>query len=175
VSDNLRTGTGRHRIAVIDGPNMTNLGARNKRVYGAINSIDELQAFCRDFGNRIGVDIEVFVSNYEGAILEFIHAHAATVDAFVINPAGLTEVGIPTKHALSETGRPVVEVHFANVDAPPTAPRGLPVGPWDSVFRPSVTGVMMGLRQYSYSAAILGLAMALDDPTFLGAEATATD
>ncbi|WP_198961719.1 type II 3-dehydroquinate dehydratase [Pseudonocardia sp. MH-G8] len=175
MPESFRSGARRHRIAVIDGPNMTNLGARNKRVYGAINSIDELQTFCRDFGERIGVEIEVFVSNYEGAILEFIHAHAGTVDAFVVNPAGLTEVGIPTKHALSETGRPVVEVHFANVDAPPTAPRGLPVGPWDSVFRPTVTGVVMGLRQYSYAGAILGLAMALDDPTFLGAEIVSGD
>jgi hypothetical protein len=32
-----------HRIVVIDGPNMTNLGARNKRVYGAISSLQDLQ------------------------------------------------------------------------------------------------------------------------------------
>jgi 3-dehydroquinate dehydratase II len=168
----LRQGARRHKIVIIDGPNMTNLGARNKKVYGAINSIDELQQFSRDFGEKLGVEIETFVSNYEGAILEYIHANAATADAFIINPAGLTEIGIPTKHALAETGKPVVEIHFANVDAPPTAPRGLPIGPWDSVFRTSVTGVAMGLRQYSYPAAILGLVMALDDETFLGADLT---
>ncbi|QUL81108.1 type II 3-dehydroquinate dehydratase [Brevibacterium sp. SMBL_HHYL_HB1] len=119
------------------------------------------------------MEIISFVSNYEGAILEFVHAHASAVDAFIINPAGLTEIGIPTKHALSETGKPVVEVHFANVDAPPTTDRGLPIGPWESVFRSSVTGAALGLRQYSYSAAILGLTMALDDKTFLGAELSA--
>ncbi|MGQ1838644.1 type II 3-dehydroquinate dehydratase [Kocuria turfanensis] len=166
----LRQGTRRHKIVIIDGPNMTNLGARNKRIYGAINSIDELQQFSKDFGEQIGIEVETFVSNYEGAILEFIHASAATTDAYIINPAGLTEIGIPTKHALSETGKPVMEVHFANCDAPPTAPRGLPIGPWKSVFRSSVTGVAMGLRQYSYPAAILGLAMALDDEAFLGAD-----
>lgn len=170
--NNLRTGNRRHTIAVIDGPNMSNLGARSKKIYGAINSIDELQAFTQEFGDKLGVDIETFVSNYEGQILEFIHSRAASVDAFIINPAGLTEVGIPTKHALSETGKPVIEIHFANVDAPPTATRGLPIGPWESVFRPSVTGVAMGMRQYSYSSAILGLTMALDDETFLGGEIT---
>lgn len=166
----LRTGTRRHHIAIIDGPNMTNLGARNKRVYGAINSIGDLQAYATSFGAELGVEIETFVSNFEGEILEFIHGAAQRADAFIINPAGLTEIGIPTKHALSETGKPVIEVHFANVVAPPTAPRGLPIGPWESVFTPSVTGVAMGLRQYSYAEAILGLTLALDDETFLGAE-----
>jgi len=163
-----RQSSRRHRIVVIDGPNMTNLGARNKRVYGAINSIQDLQTFCTDLGDSLGVQIDTFVSNYEGAILEFIHANASTADAFIINPAGLTEIGIPTKHALSETGKPVVEVHFANIMAPPSAPRGLPIGPWESVFSPSVTSVMMGLRQYSYAGAIVGLVLALDDETFLG-------
>jgi len=77
---------------------------------------------------------------------------------------------VATKHALTETGRPYVEVHFANLVAPPTAPRGLPIGPWKSTFSPSATGVMMGMREHSYAAAILSLAMALDDVNFLGAE-----
>ena len=81
---------------------------------------------------------------------------------------GLTQPGVATKHALTETGRPFVEVHFANGVAPPTAPRGLPIGPWHSTFSPSATGVMMGLREHSYAAAILSLAMALDDETFPG-------
>ena len=39
-----------HRIVIIDGPNMTNLGARNKRVYGTIASLEDLQNFCKGFG-----------------------------------------------------------------------------------------------------------------------------
>lgn len=77
-------------------------------------------------------------------------------------------VGVATKHALTETDRPYVEVHFANIDAPPTAPRGLPIGPWHSTFTPSATGVVMGLREYSYAGAFVSLVMALDDDNFLG-------
>jgi len=159
-----------HQIVVIDGPNMTNLGARNKRVYGAIASLDDLQNFCKSVGAALGVTVTTFASNHEGAILEFIHGSAQSADAYIINPAGLTEGGVATKHALTETGKPYVEVHFANIAAPPTAPRGLPIGPWRSTFTPHATGVMMGLREYSYSGAILSLAMALDDKNFLGAE-----
>jgi 3-dehydroquinate dehydratase-2 len=149
---------------------MSNLGARNKRVYGAIGSLDDLQNFCRAFGTALGVNVTNFDSNYEGAILEFIHKSATSTDGYIINPAGLTEGGVATKHALTETAKPYVEVHFANIVAPPSAPRGLPIGPWQSTFTPSATGVMMGMREYSYCAAILSLVMALDDKNFLGAE-----
>ena len=162
-----------HRIVIIDGPNMTNLGARNKRVYGAIGSLKDLQDFCQGFGVALGVVVTNFASNFEGAILEFVHESARSADAYIINPAGLTEAGVATKHALTETGKPYLEVHFANIVAPPTAPRGLPIGPWQSTFSASATGVMMGMREYSYSAAILSLAMALDDNNFLGAELAA--
>ena len=95
-----------HRIVIIDGPNMTNLGARNKRVYGAIASLEDLQNFCKNFGAAVGVTVATFASNYEGAILEFIHQSAQSADAYIINPAGLTVGGVATKHALTETGRP---------------------------------------------------------------------
>lgn len=165
-----RSSTRNHRIVVIDGPNMTNLGSRNKRIYGAIASLEDLQNFCKSFGAALGVSVTTFASNFEGAILEFIHGSAQSADAYIINPAGLTEGGVATKHALTETCKPYVEVHFANIAAPPTAPRGLPIGPWRSTFTPHAAGVMMGLREYSYSGAILSLAMALDDKNFLGAE-----
>lgn len=159
-----------HRVVIIDGPNMTNLGARNKRVYGAMSSLEDLQSFCKAIGAALGITVTTFASNFEGAILEYIHGSAKSADAYIINPAGLTEGGVATKHALTETGKPYVEVHFANIVAPPSAPRGMPIGPLQSTFSPSATGVMMGMREYSYAGAILSVAMALDDGNFLGTE-----
>lgn len=169
-----RTGTKRHRIAVIEGPNQSNQGKRTKSVYGDIGSLDELKVFCVEVGNRFGVDVTSFNSNFEGEILEYIHAHAEHVDAWIVNPAGLTVHGIPTVHALVETGKPFVEVHFANVTAAPSHPRGVPIGPWDSTFTRFATGICMGLREYSYVGAIASLTLALDDETFLGAPDLAT-
>jgi 3-dehydroquinate dehydratase-2 len=168
ASISVRRGTRRHRVVIIDGPNMSNLGARNKRVYGAISSLADLQEFSKKTGDAFGIDVEVFSSNFEGAILEFIHSSANRADGYIINPAALTEVGVGTIHALSETGKPLIEIHFANIMAPPTAARGLPIGPWTSRFSPVVTGVFMGMREYSYAGAILALTMALDDEHFLG-------
>ena len=58
-----------HRIVIVDGPNMSNLGARNKRVYGAIASLEDLQNFCKSFGASLGVNVTTFASNFEGATM----------------------------------------------------------------------------------------------------------
>src|SRR3546814_5609161 len=75
-----RTGSRRHRIALIDGPNMSSLGARSRQVYGTIRSLDDLKAFVTSAGLDIGVEVETFSSNHMGDILEYIHGSAARVD-----------------------------------------------------------------------------------------------
>ena len=158
-----RNGDRRHRIAVIDGPNMSNLGKRHKGTYGPIPSLDFLKAYVADFGAQLGVDVENFSSNYEGAILEFIHESADRVDGYIINPAGVTTTGEGVRHALQETERPVIEVHFANRSSPgPAGPRS------PSSFTHTATGLCMGMRHYSYAAALVALVLALDDESFLG-------
>jgi len=163
-----RTSTHPHKIAVIDGPNMSSLGNRSKKVYGSISSLDDLKAFVVGFGKSIGVEVETFSSNYEGAILEFIHESASRVDGYIINPAGSTTIGEAIRHALEDTERPVMEVHFANISAAEGMPRGLTSGRLKSVFTHSATGLCMGMRQYSYIGALTALTLSLDDPTFLG-------
>jgi 3-dehydroquinate dehydratase II len=161
----------RHRIALIDGPNMSNLGKRNARVYGPIASIDALHEFVVDAGHGLGVDVETFVSNYEGAILEYIHESADRVDGYLINPAGLMAHGIAVPHALTETGKPSLELHFANTHASAGNLRAPSIGPVESRFTPLMTGMVMGLRHYGYVAGLVGLVLALDDDAFLGAGA----
>lgn len=165
----LRAGTARWRIAVIDGPNMPNLGRRDARIYGSIESLAALQQFVRDTGAALGLEVEGFASNHEGEILEYIHHRAASVDGFLINPAGLTTYGEATRHALEDAGRPWVEVHFANTARhfDRVSGNGEQLR---SRFTYSATGLVMGLRQYSYAGALLGLALSLDDQAFLGAE-----
>jgi 3-dehydroquinate dehydratase-2 len=97
------------------------------------------------------VTVTTFASNFEGAILEFIHESAKSSDTYVINPAGRTEGGVATKHALRETGKPYVEVHCQHS------------GSAHCSTRPANRAVAFN---------ILSLAMALDDQNFLGAELT---
>jgi 3-dehydroquinate dehydratase II len=159
-------GARRWTIGVIDGPNMPNLGNRSEKIYGPIRSLADLQALVRTTADDLGVAVTQFASNHEGEILEFIHRTAREVDGYIINPAGLTTYGEATRHALDDTTKPVVECHFAN-----TARHFAEVAPhWQqqtSRFTYTATGLVMGLRQYSYLGALLALTLGLDDEDFL--------
>lgn len=152
-------------IGVIDGPNMPNLGRRDPGIYGPIASLDDLQAHVRQCAELLQLDVVQFASNHEGEILEFIHAQSAKVDGFLINPAGLTTYGEATRHALQDSRRPYVEVHFSNTvrHFATVAPPGLLQ---QSRFTFSALGVVMGFRQHSYVGGLVVLAAALDDPAF---------
>ena len=156
----------RWKIEVLAGPNMAHLGQRDPRLFGAIPSLDALRELILRFAASIGVDANVFVSDYEGELLERVHASASVADGFIVDPGGLMTVSEAWRHALQETHKPVVEVCFYNAIANQEV----------SVFTPTVIGRAMGLRQYSYVAALLGLVLSLDDDTFLnpGAPESAT-
>ncbi|GHF67906.1 3-dehydroquinate dehydratase-2 [Amycolatopsis bartoniae] len=166
----LRTSDQRYTIAVIDGPNVSNLARRSKRMYGPNASAEGLGKFVLEWGGRLGVDVERFLSNHEGAILEYIHESSDRVDGYLVNPAGLTTTSHSVPFALYDTGRPVVEVHFANISASAATARGPVIGPGVSTFTPLVSGQVMGMREYSYAGALLSLVLALDDVTFFGAD-----
>lgn len=153
----LRGGDACWRIHLIDGPNMSNLGpgGRDPRTYGPVASIEALQHACQAFADGLGCELTAFQSNFEGRLVAYIYETAADCDAYVINPAASTRRGVPLMQAFRDVGRPCVEMHFANVAA-----LGWLQG---AAISRQVSGVVMGLRHYSYLATLLGLACALDD------------
>jgi len=161
-------------VAVINGPNMPNLGQRDRQIYGTIHSLADLEDVVTRAAEVLGLDVVQYSSNHEGDILAFIHSSASQVDAYVINPAGLTTYGEATRHALVDSQRPYIEVHFANTmrhfDAVSAGGQRL-----ESRFTYTATGLVMGLRQYSYLGAMLALSLALDDDSFLGTGANSDE
>lgn len=153
----LRQSDRRWIIEVIAGPNMKHLGRRDRRLFGDIASFAALREKIESFAAALGVEARVFVSDYEGEILERVHHSAATADAYIIDPGGLATVSQGWPHALLETHKPVVEVTFYN----PVANGEI------SVFTRTAIGRVMGLREHSYTAALLSLVLSLDDRTFL--------
>lgn len=154
----LRTSDKSWRILLLDGPNMSNLGpgGRDSRTYGTVVSLTALQHATQAFASGMGCELTAFQSNFEGALVGRIYETAATTDAYVINPAASTRRGVPLMQAFRDARRPCIEVHFANVAA-----LGWLQG---AAISRQMSGVVMGLRHYSYVAAIFGLICALDDP-----------
>jgi 3-dehydroquinate dehydratase-2 len=142
---------------MINGPNMLHLEKREKDRFGTVGTIKALEARIGSLAEALGVSLaRTCVSNHEGEILDWIQTQTDDLDGLLINPAGLTWTGEATRHALYDSGLPVVEVHFAYPGR-----RGKP-----SIFSDSVVGTCQGLRKHSYTAALVALVAMLDDGDF---------
>ena len=105
------------KILVINGPNMQLLGRRKAEFYGT-KTLPEIEADLRTVADSLGVTIEFFQSNHEGAICDRIAAAiAGGVDGIVINPAAYTHTSVAILDALKAVGLPAVEVHLSDVSA----------------------------------------------------------
>ena len=102
------------KIAVIHGPNLNLLGSREPEVYGNRN-FDSLNEDLEKKAEQLGVKIDIFQSNHEGRLVDYIQEMSSEVDGLVINPGGLTHYSISLRDALAASRLPVVEVHVSNI------------------------------------------------------------
>ena len=102
------------KLLVINGPNLNMLGIREPDIYGK-QDYKSLVALVEDTCAALDIEVEVFQSNHEGAIVDRIQAAYGTVDAIVINPAAYTHTSVAILDALKAVGLPAVEVHLSDV------------------------------------------------------------
>lgn len=104
------------RILVINGPNLNMLGMRDKTIYGE-NTYSELCEHIRNTANGYGIDIEIFQSNHEGAIIDRIQdACYDLFDGVIINAGAYTHYSYAIHDALEILKCRIVEVHLSDID-----------------------------------------------------------
>lgn len=102
-------------ILVINGPNLNMLGIREPAVYGS-KTYENLCSLINDYASEKGVEVQLFQSNHEGAIVDAIHkAYFDGIDGIVINPAAYTHTSVAILDALKAVSIPAVEVHISDV------------------------------------------------------------
>ncbi len=104
------------KILVINGPNINMLGIREPDIYGK-QTFQNLLEMLDCAANDLGVAIEQYQSNHEGALVDKIQAAYNNVDAIVINPAAYTHTSVAILDALKAVAIPAVEVHISQVNA----------------------------------------------------------
>ena len=102
------------RILVIHGPNLNMLGKREVGVYGNM-TLEEVNDTIRTLAKGLDVDITIFQSNSEGALIDKIHEASGRYDAIVLNPGGYTHTSVALRDAVVASDVPVVEVHISNI------------------------------------------------------------
>lgn len=104
------------KILVINGPNLNLLGLREPALYGSQN-FAALQEFIRESAAGLGIEVELFQSNHEGAIVDAIQGAYNRMDAILINPAAYTHTSVAILDALKAVALPTVEVHLTDISA----------------------------------------------------------
>ncbi len=137
------------RILVLHGPNLNLLGQREPELYGR-TTLAEIEAALSALAEELGVSLESFQSNHEGALIDRIHAAIGEVDGIVINPGGLTHTSVSLRDALVGSDLPFVEVHLSNVHAREEFRRR-------SLISDVAVGQVAGLGPIGYELALRGL------------------
>ena len=102
------------KILVINGPNINMLGIREPGIYGKEN-YETLCKNIKEFADDKGIEVKIFQSNHEGALVDEIQGAYGIFDCIVINPGAYTHTSIALLDALKSVGIPCVEVHISDV------------------------------------------------------------
>ena len=134
------------RFLVINGPNLNLLGSRSPEIYGA-TTLPEIEAQVTKKAEKLGVRVDFFQSNSEGAIIDYIQGNSSDAQGIIINPGALTHYSYSLRDALADARPPTVEVHLSNIHARE---------PWRrrSVIADAARGQISGLGWRGYVAAL---------------------
>jgi 3-dehydroquinate dehydratase-2 len=102
------------RLAIVNGPNLGQLGRREPALYGT-ETLTDIVARARTLAAARGVELEDFQSNHEGALIDFLEERGPCLDGVVLNAGALTHYGLALRDAVAALLCPVVEVHLTNV------------------------------------------------------------
>lgn len=138
-------------ILLINGPNLNLLGTREPHIYGS-TTLADVEASARTQAAELGVAIDTFQSNHEGAIVDRIQAARGNTDGIIINPGAYTHTSVAIRDALLGVEIPFIELHVSNVHARE---------PWrhHSYFSDKAAGIIVGLGVYGYKVALEHVAL----------------
>jgi len=102
-------------VLLIQGPNLNLLGLREPGIYGN-ETLADIHERLHVVAQAMGIKLEAFQSNHEGALIDRIHqARSASVGFILINPAGFTHSSVALRDALAAVAIPFIEVHISNI------------------------------------------------------------
>jgi 3-dehydroquinate dehydratase II len=134
------------KILIVNGPNLNALGQREVNIYGS-ETLEKLEKHWIAYGKDLGIDIEVFQSNIEGEIIDYLYKMKDFIDGIIMNPGALTHYSYALRDCISAIEKDVLEVHISNVDNREDFRK-------ISVITPVACGKISGLGKEGYILAI---------------------
>lgn len=101
-------------ITLLNGPNLNLLGKRQPEIYG-FDTLADIEARCAALAGEMGLELDAFQSNHEGALVDHIHEVREKSAAIIINPAAYSHTSVAILDALNAFDGIVLEVHISNI------------------------------------------------------------
>ena len=143
------------KILVLHGPNLNLFGRREPHIYGT-TTFAEINQHLESLAAELGVDLVIFQSNHEGALIDVLQEHMDDAAGALLNPGGLTQHSVSLNDTIKAMPFPVVEVHMSNLATREEWRR-------HSIISPAAKATVQGLGWRSYTAALRGLVELLRD------------
>lgn len=144
------------KVLVLNGPNLNLLGQREPHVYG-FTTLSDIDRALIERAERVGIVLETFQSNHEGALIERLHAaRNEGFDFLIINPGGFTHSSVALRDAVLASDLSFIEVHLSNVHAREPFRH-------HSYFSDKAVGTITGLGAQGYLLALDYIVAALSD------------
>jgi len=100
------------KIAIINGPNLNLVGAREPAVYGNRSLDTYLDELVQRYPQ---VQLQRYQSNVEGELVNELQRVGFDVDGIVLNAGGYTHTSVAIADAVAAITAPVIEVHISNI------------------------------------------------------------
>jgi len=142
------------KFLLLNGPNLNMLGRGRDPAHYGTQTLSQIEAAVRQRATELGAEVVSYQSNSEGALVDFLQAHAHESQGIIINPGALTHYGLSLRDALLDTRLPIVEVHLSNI-------HGREEWRAKSVIASIARAQVSGLGWRGYTAALDYLAAAL--------------
>ncbi|KVD51689.1 3-dehydroquinate dehydratase [Burkholderia ubonensis] len=144
------------KILMLHGINHNMFGKRDPAQYGTI-TLAQIDARLQGLAAELGVQVESFQTNSEGAMCERIHrAFEERQDAVLINAGAWTHYSYGIRDALAILTCPIVELHMSNIHAREPFRH-------HSVLAEIVSGQICGFGAQSYLLALRAAVSALGE------------
>lgn len=104
----------RHRIEVMHGVNLDQLGRRDPNLYGTL-TLAELERQIEADALELELETRFFHTNHEGEFVERLHGLSGKADAVLLNPGAWTHYAWAIHDALEIAALPAVEIHLSDV------------------------------------------------------------
>ena len=78
-------------VLVLEGPNLNLVGTREPEIYGN-ETLEQIHDGIRAHANELGLTVDFFQSNHEGALIDRLHRR--DFDVAIVNAGGLTHTSV---------------------------------------------------------------------------------